>query len=688
MRLKKLVVAVSAATGGLTLTAQAQSNNDASIQLPPVVVTAPASTTPLEVVLDPKAPQQPIPANDGASFLKNIPGFSLIRKGGTDGDPVLRGSAGSRLNILLDGMEFHGGCSSRMDPPTAYVFPESYDEVTVIKGPQTVRYGNGNSAGVVLFDHNREDETPGTSGFASVLGGSFGRFDAVGNAKAVSDKASLSATLTHAESDNYKDGAGNEVHSAYERQSVTVLGGYKIDPNTRMDVDATVSRGEAAYADRTVDGSLFDRQSYGLAFEKKSVSERVKKVSARVYHSYVDHVMDNYSLRSTTNCAGVGGADTACSVMNVDRETSGIRASVDLEVSKSTGLTFGVDTRVDAHTYRGKMPMGGMNVSLAQALTYKTLSRIDDYKSSFHGIFTEATSVVRESDNLKYGLRFDQWKGERYNSTSGAFEGSASETLASGFVRLERLHPSLGMRSYVGLGYSERPMDYWEARQKGGITSAGLVTLSPEKTLQLDTGAVWKGGKTTASVSGFVAKVSDYILIDNVGCDAGTGVGCSSNIDATRFGLEGDIRHRLAGGWSVWGSVAYVYAENDTMNVPLAQTPPLEVKLGSDYTTGNWTMGGVLRAVARQSRIHYNYGNIVGLDRASATPGFATLGINASFKPNKSSQVSFGIDNLFDRDYYEHISRTDASISGYTVSTSTAINELGRTFWVKAQANF
>jgi iron complex outermembrane recepter protein len=684
MRLKKLVVAVSAATGGLTLTAQAQSNNDASIQLPPVVVTAPASTTPLEVVLDPKAPQQPIPANDGASFLKNIPGFSLIRKGGTDGDPVLRGSAGSRLNILLDGMEFHGGCSSRMDPPTAYVFPESYDEVTVIKGPQTVRYGNGNSAGVVLFDHNREDETPGTSGFASVLGGSFGRFDAVGNAKAVSDRTSLSATLTQAKSDNYKDGAGNEVHSAYERQSVTVLGGYKIDPNTRMDLDATVSRGEAAYADRDLDGSKFDRESYGLAFEKKNLSERVKKVSARVYHSYIDHVMDNYSLRTTTNCGGTG---RGCKMMNPDRTTEGARLSFDLTAGGQDVLV-GLDVKSDDHT--GRMVMNG---SLSAAQAVYSAARKTDYRSHFSGIFLESTKPLAVGGDLKYGLRADQWEGERHNSMSGAFEGSASETLASGFVRLERLHPSLGMRSYVGLGYSERPMDYWEARQKGGITSAGLVTLSPEKTLQLDTGAVWKGGKTTGSVSGFVAKVSDYILINGVSGTCSTamataGNGCSSNVDATRLGLEGDIRHRLAGGWSVWGSVAYVYAENDTMNVPLAQTPPLEVKLGSDYTTGNWTMGGVLRAVARQSRIHYNYGNIVGLDRANATPGFATLGINASYKPNKSSQVSFGIDNLFDRDYYEHISRTDQSISGYTVSTSTAINEPGRTLWVKAQANF
>jgi iron complex outermembrane receptor protein len=671
--------ALACALVGVSATAVAAEDDK---QLAPVVVTAPASTNPLEVVLDPKAPQQPIPANDGASFLKNIPGFSLIRKGGTDGDPVLRGSAGSRLNILLDGMEFHGGCSSRMDPPTAYVFPESYDEVTVIKGPQTVRYGNGNSAGVVLFDHNREDSKPGVSGFASVLGASFGRVDAVGTARAASDKASLAATLTHAKSDDYEDGAGNKVHSAYERQSATVLGGYKVDDNTRIDLDAVASRGEAAYADRTLDGSKFDRESYGVAFERKNVSERVKKVSARVYYSYIDHVMDNYSLRTNA------GTATSYSMMNPDRTTEGARLSVDFAAGEHDVL-MGLDVKSDDHT--GRMVMNG---SLSAAQAVYSAARKTDYRSHFSGMFLESTKPLAEGGSLKYGLRADQWKGERYDA--GVFKGSDEKTLASGFVRLESFHPASGMRSYVGLGYSERPMDYWEARQKGGITSAGLVTLNPEKTLQLDTGAVWKGGKTTGSISGFLAKISDYILIGTqtsgtylgAMCSVMMPCGTSSNVDATRIGLEGDIRYRLAGGWSVWGTAAYVYAQNDTMNVPLAQTPPLEVKLGSDYTAGNWTMGGVLRAVARQDRIHYNYGNIVGLDRANATPGFATLGINASYKPNKSSQVSFGIDNLFDRDYYEHISRTDSALTGYTTSTTTAVNEPGRTFWVKGQVNF
>ena len=120
----------------------------AAIMLPPVVITAPIMQTPLVTQFNPRDPQQPLPANDGASLLKTIPGMSVIRKGGTDGDPVFRGMAASRLNILIDGEQILGGCGMRMDPPTAYVFPDSYNQVTLLKGPQSVVHGPGASAGV------------------------------------------------------------------------------------------------------------------------------------------------------------------------------------------------------------------------------------------------------------------------------------------------------------------------------------------------------------------------------------------------------------------------------------------------------------------------------------------------------------------------------------------------------------
>lgn len=82
-----------------------------------------------------------MPASDGADYLKTIPGFAMVRNGGTNGDPVLRGMFGSRLNILTDGGMMLGACPGRMDAPTSYISPQTYDKLTVIKGPQTVLWG-------------------------------------------------------------------------------------------------------------------------------------------------------------------------------------------------------------------------------------------------------------------------------------------------------------------------------------------------------------------------------------------------------------------------------------------------------------------------------------------------------------------------------------------------------------------
>jgi len=177
-----LAAAISLALPAL---AQGVETRGADIRLDNVVVTAPVMSAPLTVSTDPKAPRQPLPAHDGADMLKSIPGFSVIRKGGADGDPVFRGMSGSRLNILQDGQDVHGGCGGRMDPPTAYIYPESYDRVTVLKGPQTVLYGGGNSAAVVLFERDMTRMiVPDWNASGSLTVGSWGRNDQVLDAKA------------------------------------------------------------------------------------------------------------------------------------------------------------------------------------------------------------------------------------------------------------------------------------------------------------------------------------------------------------------------------------------------------------------------------------------------------------------------------------------------------------------------
>jgi iron complex outermembrane receptor protein len=43
--------------------------------------------------------------------------------------------------------------------------------------------------------------------------------------------------------------------------------------------------------------------------------------------------------------------------------------------------------------------------------------------------------------------------------------------------------------------------------------------------------------------------------------------------------------------------------------------------------------------------------------------------------------VTAGIDNLFDRTYAEHLSRSGAAVAGF--EQTTRVNEPGRTIWLK-----
>lgn len=680
-RPKALALAMASA---FPLAALAQDSLDA------VVVTAPPMTAPLEVSFDPRAPQQPLPANDGASLLKTIPGMSVIRKGGTDGDPMFRGMAASRLNILLDGEQILGGCGMRMDPPTAYVFPDSFDKVTLLKGPQSVRYGPGASAGTVLFERNPTYfAEPGWQVQGALTGASFGRHEELLDVKGGNALGYVQGILTHAQSDDYKDGDGKTVHSQYKRHSATAILGWTPDKDTRLEFSAIRSDGEAAYADRSMDGSKFDRTNYGLKFEKANIGGLLDKVEAQVYYNYVDHVMDNYKLRPLPT-------GTMAMASNPDRKTTGGRLAFSLLPGSQTQLVLGADWQKNIHTLR-RSGTGGEFVN-----SYKNQDRVEDANFDQYGLFAELTQSLSAASRLVAGLRSDAWEAQdkrrtiaigmanRPNPTAGA---ERDERLTSGFARYEYdLSPA--STAYVGLGHTERAPDYWELFNKEAIGQNNTTSLSafdkikPEKTNQLDIGLTWKSGPLQSFVSAFYSKVDDYILVQrNYVKPALMGMGTRTttivrNVDATTWGGEAGIQYAFTPQWKGLASLAYVRGENDTDGHALGQMPPLEGRFGLDWDNGKWSAGALLRLVARQNRYAVNEGNIVGQDLGE-NAGFGVFSINGGYRWSKATRLTFGVDNLFDKTYAESISRGGSMIAGY--EQTTRVNEPGRTVWLKAQ---
>ncbi|HEY4583575.1 MAG TPA: TonB-dependent receptor plug domain-containing protein, partial [Lysobacter sp.] len=334
--------------------ADALHDNEADRLLDRVVVTGVRPVSALTYETDPRKPRQPVPASDGADYLKTIPGFNAIRNGGTNGDPVLRGMFGSRLNLLTNEGAMPGACPSRMDNPLSYVSPDTFDQLTVVKGPQTVLWGPGASAGTVRFSRDREVFAERTvKGSGALLFGDHGRNDQVGDVTFGAPLGYARVSANRSDSDDYRDGNGDVVPSRWTKWNSDVAVGWTPDDSTLLEASFGRGDGEARYAGRGMDGAQFVRESQGLRFEKRGFDGALDRVEANVYRNRADHVMDNYTLR-TPNPSGAMPMPMAS---NVERLTTGGRAAAVWTID-TVEITAGVDAMASEHRTRKGMGRG------------------------------------------------------------------------------------------------------------------------------------------------------------------------------------------------------------------------------------------------------------------------------------------------------------------------------------------
>ncbi|KVR23008.1 TonB-dependent receptor [Burkholderia ubonensis] len=687
LKLTMPALAASAMTAACAATGAARADDagpaaqaGAADLLPPVEVVASPLRTPLVVVTNPKTPRQPLPASDGADYLKTIPGFASIRSGGTNGDAVLRGMFGSRLNILANGMPTLGACPGRMDAPTSYIAPESYDKLTVVKGPQTVLYGPGASAGTVLFERTtRRFDKPGMRFDGSLVGGSFGRNDQNIDVTAGTPDVYGRVTANHAHSDDYKDGNGRTVPSQWDKWNADAALGWTPDDHTRVELTAGGGDGYARYAGRGMDGAHFRRETFGLSFDKQHIGDVLDRVEARVYYNEADHVMDNYTLRQPDPTSSMPMRMAS----EVRRRTLGARAAATFRFGDDFKLVAGVDAQ--SNRLDSRSAMGRQNYADKPWNAQTTMWNA--------GAFGELTWYASDASRVIGGARVDYASARDKRPTTGGmmgkpnptFDDDRSRVLPSGFIRYERDLTALPVTWYAGIGHAERFPDYWELfsakRGPAGAVNA-FSAVKPEKTTQLDIGAQYRSERLDAWVSAYAGYVQDFILFNYAAGMMGSTTQ-ATNVNAQIMGGEAGVAWRPVAPLRVETSLAYAWGRNVATGDPLPQMPPLEARFGVEYTRGAWSAGGLWRVVASQHRYALNEGNVVGKDFGPSA-GFGVLSLHAQYNVSKTVQVSVGVDNVLNKAYTEHLNL--AGNAGFGYAANTPVTEPGRTAWVRVSA--
>lgn len=629
---------------------------------------------------------------DGGDLLRSIPGIAGNRMGGHAIDPIIRGQTQTQLNILLDGAYIHGGCPNRMDTPSSYGSAETYDKLTVIKGGQTVVYGGGGSGGTVLMERETLRFNEGEhlrSRFGTSYEGNSGTTGLVADVATGAQQGYIRFIGERKDADNYEDGDGNEVRSAFKQQSTGVLLGYTPNADTLVELNLEAVRGEdMLYAGANMDAPVSDSDMVRLKFDSDNVGGLFRNVKAELYHSDVTHLMDNYSLRTPPTL--LNGMPNRMKVPS-DSVTLGGRVMGEIGQGESTVWTIGMDRQQNDRD--AELFAVGATGDMLTAFLWP------DVRIGQTGLFGEMRTELDGANRFKAGLRYDRvdtsadkadtrpgtnrTPNEIYRTVYGVTAEDRTENNVGGFLRLEHDLGSRPVMLYTSLSRSLRTADASERYMaRPNMDWVGNPGIDPEQHHQLEGGFAWNGGAWELTGSVYHDWVSDFILRDKARGQEGVLIanGTSSiyrNIEARLYGTELAFNRRWSNQWSTGLSLAYVHATNTSDDRPIAQIPPLEANLLLGYRQANWMAGGKLRLVSRQEREDL----LSGLDERE-TPGFAVLDLYGGVQVARQARIDFGIDNVFDRAYAEHVNRQD--VFGDTIQ----VTEPGRAAWVKVAAEF
>ncbi|RLD23645.1 MAG: TonB-dependent receptor [Bacteroidetes bacterium] len=615
-------------------------------------------------------------AHDGGELLSQTPLISGIRKSGNYGfDPVMRGFKYDQLNVVIDGAQSAtAACPNRMDPPTSQIAPNMIQEVEVLKGPHSLRYGTA-FGGTINF----VTTSPKFSDTNNLYGRVTGAYESNGNIGRSEGLIGFSGSNydiglfgSWSQGDDYTDGDGNSIPSKFLRNSFGALIGLKINSNQTVKLSATRNMARdvdfpALPMDLRNDDTWMFNANHKVLLNKSSL----KSWNTTVYASFVDHYMDNL-LKSLD--PRMMNASTAAYTKNYGGRTEGTWKF------NSANLYVGADYKVEAaegkRTREFLMGPNAGNSVIDNAW--------QDGQITKTGIFSEY-QLNHKTINFVFSGRLEI-NNSKINDATPEFIAVNPETSVT------EVNPGLsvgGIKTFTNglnlglwLGHAqrsgsltERYINYFPVGQDP-YEMIGNPLIKPEVNNQIDISFGYLSSGTSVELSLFSSFLKDYISSEirtdlSPKIPSSPGVRQFVNIDnAFMTGFEVSWNQKLFAGMQHRFSVAYTYGQNTVIDEALPEIAPLDLRysIHGSYLNGNLTPELLFRYVVQQDRISASYGETI-------SPSFALLDLKVNYQIIKSLSTTVGVNNLFDAAYYEHLNRS-------VRSTPNAIMAPGRNIFI------
>ena len=621
------------------------------------------------------------------SSLEKLPGIKAWQIGQGFSKPVIRGLGFNRVAVTEHGIKQQGqqwGADHGLE-----IDQYNVERITLIKGPASLQYGSDAIAGVVVISPPPPKAAAGLSGTVLLTGSSSDRL--VGS----------SAGLHYQKENTYVKG----------RLTYRNFEDYRVPARSFRYLNWTFPIHDGVL--KNTAGREFDvALQAGRSTDKHTSSIAVSNVQAKTgFFAGAHGLPTTVALDDDGDRRNIGLPYQA-----VNHFKSVYNHTVQLRRTQKITADFGFQHNLrreysQPHTHGyGPMPEGDLELELR--LQTATLNTAWEYYSSAAHLLSVGISAEYQhhrTGGYSFLLpRFEQLTGgvfviDRYHF-SDKLTGTAGLRYDVGRIHIHRhldrylpaayqqrspeLEKAQGDASF-GAGLAWRPHPQWEVKVNVGKSfrmptaseyasngvhhgmfrhELGDSTLRPERSYQADVHLAFKkdyAGFIThisCTADGFANYFPNFIFLNPTGAfswlpDAGQYYRYEQS-RAFRAGGEVQLHVDFAARFSLESSAEYVHAVDLRSRYPIPFTPPL-------YLTTGVSVRLPETAFLRRNRLAVTHRYAAAQRRVSrneaVTPGYQLVDVSVAFalplgKQNAGAHVTLQLQNLFNTEYYNHIS--------------------------------
>ncbi|HYG05208.1 MAG TPA: TonB-dependent receptor [Stenotrophomonas sp.] len=601
--------------------------------------------------------------------LARVPGASASQAGGIAGTLFLRGlnSNDMRVPMYIDGDRFRG----RNTLQYMLISPTEIEQVEVIRGPTSARFGSDGMGGLVHFVTRRArgnlEQPFGLNGgeLSMTYRSNGGGFQGNAALEAAGSGFDLRSYVTSRSSGNYSSGNGRIPNSDYRSRGGGIVLGYQFNPRHRVEASFRTARVE--------DGSASGLPPYPRSIPRRdplAVNQWRLAYSGRPASSVINQVDASLYLNRFDTVQWIRNQPTPDRRVDIRNRVIGPWVYGGRVGARAGSETVGVAFGMDFMHERRPGSRSSQTVTTPSGSTASGYRQISPNQTQSNvGIYVDGHWMPAPRWTLNAGLRQDWFRSDV------ALSPLPSPALLDAFRRAQDTRVSAATGS-VGLSYRASPL--LELLASGGtsfrmpwsgemFSSGPSATgyslpnpgLKPERGRNIEAGMRLHAAAASAGLTAFRSDFSDFVERTNTWY-LGVPAFQRRNVGRARVqGVEADWRWQVNAWVNTYGNISYLRGTNLSTGQPLISIMPLGGLLGVQYlgTAAAWSLKAEFQWAQGKKRVDPS--------REYPAAGYGVVNLWAEFQLDRlglpalrNTQMVLGVSNVFDRTY-----RTAATIS-------------------------